>query len=96
MTQVLKVTIAKVSKKTTNGNFLTTLKTAEGKRTILGVEEDIQRTFLIAMRAEVKVGESHDLDLSLFDIAVRPFKSTMPGSEGQIINMKWLIRKAVV
>lgn len=83
---MLRVKVASVGNKTTNGNFIHKI-VSEKKVTVLGIEKINKITYYVALPAAAKVGSEHEINLDLFNVVERPFE--VPDT-GEVIMLKWL------
>lgn len=95
MNTKVKIRVQKVSDKTTNGNFIHTLKT-EGE-TIKVLGQDMVGnglTYYAALKGAAKVGSEEVIDLGKFDVVERPYEVTDEESgEIRTLMLKWLYPK---
>lgn len=91
----VKVKVLKVSDKTTNGNFIHTLKTEGETIKILGQDMiGTGLTYYAALKGAAKVGTEEVVDLTRFDIVERPYEVTDEDSgELRTMMLKWLYPK---
>jgi hypothetical protein len=91
----VKVKVLKVSDKTTNGNFIHTLKT-EGE-TIKVLGQDMignGLTYYAALKGAAQVGTEELIDLSRFDVVERPYEvEDQESGELRTLMLKWLYPK---
>jgi hypothetical protein len=90
----IKVTVSKVSEKTSNGNYITTLKTEGTKVNILGTEViGNGLTYFVALKGAPKVGAQDEIDLSKFDVVEREYTPEPDAETGEVaptMMLKWL------
>lgn len=95
MSKKVKVSVLKVSEKTTNGNFIHTLKT-EGE-TIKVLGQDMVGngvTYYAALKGAAKKGAQEVIDLDRFDVVERPYEFTDEATqEVRTAMLKWLYPK---
>lgn len=92
---IIKVKVAKISAKTSNGNYLHTIKTegieheALGRKIITG-----KRTYFLAMQESAVLGSEHNIDLDKFNITTREIVdadgNVRKDDNGKPIQLKWL------
>ena len=91
----IKITVSKVSEKTTNGNFIHTLK-SDGTVTKVFGQDCIGNglTYFVALKGPAKINSSEIIDLDRFDIVERPLETTDDETgEQKTILLKWLYPK---
>lgn len=92
---IIKVKVAKISEKTSNGNYLHTIKTegveheALGRKVVTG-----KRTYFLAMQDSAVLGSEHNIDLDKFNITTREIVdvdgNVRKDDNGKPIQLKWL------
>ena len=92
---IIKVKVAKISAKTSNGNYLHTIKTdgveheALGRKVVTG-----KRTYFLALTESAVLGSEHQIDLDKFNITTREMKdddgTVRTGDNSRPIMLKWL------
>lgn len=92
----VKVTVTKVSEKTTNGNYIHTLKSEGTVIKVLG--QDLVgngSTYFVALKGAAKVDSSEILDLDRFDIVEREYTPEPDAETGETrtLMLKWLYPK---
>ena len=95
MSKKIKITVSKVSEKTSNGNFIHTLKTEGQTIKVLG-QDMIGRpsTYFVALKGAAKVDSSEIIDLDNFDQVQREY-TPEPDETGETktLLLTWLYPK---
>jgi len=91
----IKVTVSRVSDKTTNGNYIHTLKTEGVKVNVLGQEMTGNGlTYFAALKGAANVGQEDFIDLDKFDVVEREYSPVDPETgETTTLMLKWLYPK---
>ena len=91
----IKITVTKVSEKTSNGNYIHTLKSEGTVIKVLGGDCVGQGlTYFVALKQAAKVDSSEILDLDRFDIVERPLDIVDEETgEERTLLLKWLYPK---
>jgi hypothetical protein len=92
----IKITVTKVSEKTTKGNFIHTLKSEGQVVKVLGQDMIGQGlTYFVALKGPAKVDSSEIIDLDKFDIVEREFTPEPDEETGETrtLMLKWLYPK---
>lgn len=92
---MIKVKVAKISAKTSNGNYLHTLKTEGTQHEVLGKTVTTgKRTYFLALTESAVLNSEHSIDLSQFSITEREMVNKdgeiVTGDNGNAIKLKWL------
>jgi hypothetical protein len=91
----IKLRVAKISAKTTNGNYIHTLKSEGVEHEILGKKVVTgARTYFLALTESAVLGSTHNVDMDKFTITTREMVGAdgevRKGDNGQPIKLKWL------
>lgn len=92
----IKLTVTKVSEKTTNGNYIHTLQT-EGTVIKIYGQDMVGRpvSYFVALKSAAKVDSSEIIDLDRFDIVERELTTEPDEETGETrtLMLKWLYPK---
>lgn len=91
----IEVRVAKISAKTSNGNYLHTLKTEGVEHEVLGKKVTTgARTYFLALTESAVLNSKHNIDMDKFNITERemvgPDGDVRTGDNGKPIRLKWL------
>jgi hypothetical protein len=92
----IKVSISKISAKTTNGNYIHTLKTEGVEHEVLGKKIVTgKRTYFLALTESAVLGSEHSIDLDKFainesDAIDRKTGDFLMGDNGKPMRFKYL------
>ena len=91
----IKITVTKVSEKTTNGNYIHTLKSEGATIKVLGADcVGSGLTYFVALKQAAKVNASEIMDLDRFDVVQRPLDIVDEATgEERTILLSWLYPK---
>jgi hypothetical protein len=93
----IKITVTKVSEKTSNGNYIHTLKSEGATIKVLGQDcVGTGLTYFVALKQAAQVNASEIMDLDRFDVVERPFDIVDEETgEERTLLLKWLYPKKV-